>query len=593
MVRCLPQRLAAWPALLLTAVTTLAGCAGAVRPDVTATPPLPPNPETTGSPIAADDGNLPAPRPVEDAVEMLIALSNAHFTAGRRELDDGHMLAAKAEFNLAVDVLIESPYGGRIEPRIREHFDRLVDRISTFELKALAEGDGFTEQPYETATIDDLLAVSSTFGAPVAPPELKDIVDLDLKSVPHDIDIPANAKVLSYVELFQGRLHDFLGEGLARGDQYLPMIQDVFKREGLPLDLAYVPLVESAFKTNALSRARAKGMWQFMARTGAENGLRTDWYLDERSDPAKATVAAARYLTTLGKLFDGDWPLALASYNGGPGRVQRAIARARSDDYWKLASSSRYLPRETREYVPMILAAIIIAKNPALYGFKVDALPTSTFDVVTLPRPVDLRLVAEWTDASIDDIQALNPELRRWTTPVRDTSYELKVPAGTANAVRVRLLETADQDLASLQWYTVRKGETLSTIARKLKVGRTDLAEANYLRTSSRLQVGQRLIVPYAATALLSARADRPAPAIVATARPTASEPALDARAATSASRVKTTYRVRRGDTLTSIARRFETTGTVADELEQAARRSHYGRRAPDRLQAGRLAPAP
>ena len=182
--------------------------------------------------------------------------------------------------------------------------------------------------------------------------------------------------MLAYIELFQGRLHDFIQEGMIRGGKYLPMIQSVFRAEGLPLDLAYVPLVESAFKPNALSRAKAKGVWQFMAGTGAENGLRRDWYIDERSDPEKATVAAAKYLQTLSKMFDGDWHLALASYNGGPGRMQRAIKRAGGvDDFWKLAAKAKLLPRETREYVPMILAAIVIARNPAQYGFDFEARP--------------------------------------------------------------------------------------------------------------------------------------------------------------------------------------------------------------------------
>ena len=194
-------------------------------------------------------------------------------------------------------MLLESPYGGRTEPRIREHFDRLVDRISTYEVKALAEGDGFTEKKYEPASIDELLAMSATLAPPLASPEVEEAVQND--PVVHDIPIPLNQRVLAFVQLFQGRLHDFIQEGLERGSKYLPMIQDVFRAEGLPLDLAYIPLVESAFKPNALSRAKAKGVWQFMRGTGVENGLRQDWYIDERSDPEKATVAAAKYLKTL------------------------------------------------------------------------------------------------------------------------------------------------------------------------------------------------------------------------------------------------------------------------------------------------------
>jgi len=495
-------------------------------------------------------------QPPEDPVLTLIASSDAHFKAGQKELEQGHVEAAKQEFNRAVDVLLESPYGARTEPRIREHFDRLVDRISTYEIRALATGDGFTEKKYEPASIDELLALSTTFGTPAAPKELKETVKSDLEQAQHDIPIPLNQRVLSYIELFQGRLHDFIEEGMRRGSKYLPMIQNVFRAEGLPLDLAYVPLVESAFKPNALSRAKAKGVWQFMTGTALENGLRRDWYIDERSDPEKATVAAAKYLGTLSRIFDGDWHLALASYNGGPGRLQRAMKRSRVNDFWKLAATPKVLPRETREYVPMILAAIVIARNPAQYGFDFESEEALAFEKVTLPRPVDLRRVAEWTDSSIDEIQALNPELRRWTTPVRDTQYELKVPAGTAETVAAKLLDAQAADLASLKFYTVKQGDTLALIARKLKVSKADLAEANYLRATARVAAGQKLMVPHEATVLMAATADRPVPATEA--RKTVAESGQLAQS-TESNRVKVSYQVKRGDTLASIARVYKT----------------------------------
>jgi membrane-bound lytic murein transglycosylase D len=227
---------------------------------------------------AVPEATAPAPEiqaaPVEDPVLALIATSDRHFKAGQKELEQGHVEAAKQEFNRAVDVLLESPYGARTEPRIREHFDRLVDRISTYEVRALATGDGFTEKKYEPASIDELLALSTTFGAQSVAPETKNAVQSDLLNAVHDIPIPLNQRVLSYIELFQGRLHDFIEEGMKRGSKYLPMIQSVFRAEGLPMDLAYVPLVESAFKPNALSRVKAKGVWQFMTGTALENGLR-------------------------------------------------------------------------------------------------------------------------------------------------------------------------------------------------------------------------------------------------------------------------------------------------------------------------------
>ena len=370
--------------------------------------------------------------------------------------------------------------------------------------------------------------------------------------------IPFNRKVLSYIELFQGRLHDFIQEGLTRGSKYLPMIQNVFRAEGLPLDLAYIPLIESAFKTNALSRAKAKGVWQFMRGTGIENGLRHDWYIDERSDPEKATIAAAKYLSTLSKMFDGDWHLALASYNGGPGRVQRAMKRGRLSDFWTLSAKANLLPRETREYVPMILAAVVIARNPAQYGFEFAPEPPTPYHVVTLPGPVDLRRIAEWIDTSIDEIQTLNPELRRWTTPVKDRAYTLKVPVGVADIVTARLEGADTTDLTSLKWYTVRKGETLATIARNLHVSRTDLAEANYLRIASRVATGQKLMVPHEATVLMAALPERPVP--VAESRAIGTSAVVPASASPDSERVKIMYKVKRGDTLGSIARAFKTT---------------------------------
>jgi membrane-bound lytic murein transglycosylase D len=508
--------------------------------------------------------------PPQDPVLTLIDASNDHFQSGQRHLEQGHFDAAKVEFDRAIDMLLESSYGARTEHRIREHFDRLVDRISAYEIKALAEGDGFTEKKYEAASIDQLLAETTTFGPPPAPPELTETVASDLETSAHDIPIPLNQRVLAYIELFQGRLHDFIEEGMIRGGKYLPMIQSVFRAEGLPLDLAYVPLVESAFKPNALSRARAKGVWQFMVGTGAENGLRRDWYIDERSDPEKATVAAAKYLQTLGKMFDGDWHLALASYNGGPGRLQKAIKRAGGvDDFWKLSAKGKLLPRETREYVPMILAAIVIAKNPAQYGFDFEPDAAPEYDKVMLTKPVDLRRVAEWADTTIDEIQALNPELRRWTTPVRDAQYELKVPSGTADQVSAQLTDASAVELASLNWYTAKRGETLALIAKKLKVGKSDLAEANYLSVKARIATGQKLMVPREVTELMAARViateetarvakPEKTPA-VAVARRTVPETGTLARSA-GPNRIKVIYSVKRGDTLASIARLFKTT---------------------------------
>jgi membrane-bound lytic murein transglycosylase D len=522
----------------------ISGCASGTAQKVAQVAPATPAP----APAAA-----PAPTPAQDAYLGLIARSNQHFETGQHELAVGHLERARQEFDRALDTLLESPDGARANSRVREHFDRLVDRISVLEQQALATGDGFTETRTEPASIDQLLAIE-TFDT--TPPQLAtaEAVAADLESTRHDVPIPTNDRVLRWVEVFQGRLREFLGEGLSRGAQYLPMIQSVFRAEGLPLDLAYVPLIESAFKPTALSRAKARGVWQFMRGTAIENGLAADWYIDERADPQKATAAAAKYLKTLYGMF-GDWHLAMASYNGGPGRMQRAMKRSGKDDFWDLTTTTRYLPRETRDYVPMILAAIIIAKNPAQYGFEILPQTATPTETVNLPAAVDLRRVAEWAGVAVDDIQLLNPELRRWTTPVREGSYGLKVPAGSASRIQEGLQAAAPSQLNALQWHTVKSGESLATIARKLGVSRNDLAEANYVKITSKVRPGQRLVVPRMPTAALlaqSSAADAPAAAVSVIVDEADDTPAA-------------IYKVRAGDTLYAIARRH---GTTIEQLK-------------------------
>ncbi len=542
---------------LTAAICALGLFSAACAAKIPATAVLLPTPGAVTSPASA----APAPpsQPQPDPVADLIAVSTRHFENGQRELQLGHLVMAKAAFNKALEVLLESPYGARTEPTIRVHFDRMVERISAYEVTALAQGDGFAEQKAEPASIDDLLALS-TFDPPVPTRETQDAVAADLRAITHDIDIPLNAKVLSFVQLFSGRLKSFLEEGLSRGAQYLPMVQEVFRAEGLPLDLAYVPLVESAFKPSALSRAKARGIWQFMRGTGLENGLKHDWYIDERADAEKSTRAAAKYLKTLNRMFKGDWHLALASYNGGPGRVQRAVKRSGRTDFWQLTATTKYLPRETRDYVPLILAAVIVARNPAQYGLNIQPVETPSFETVTLPDAVDLRHVAEWIDSPVQTLQALNPELRRWTTPVRAKDYELKVPQGTADVVREQLALNEPAGLASLNWHTVRKGETILSISKKLKVSRADLAEANYLSAKSKVAAGQRLIIPRAPALLLASRTETPAPPVTESRSVDVVVASNVAPQAAKTEQAKLSYRVKRGDTLFSIARLYRTT---------------------------------
>jgi len=533
------------PRLLVVALTgCLVGCGSHARPIVA--PPPPP----TALPVTAFTG--PVGRQVQlipDAIAAIIGRVEREFAAGEAEQQAGRLVAARERFDAAVDMLLAQPDGVRAEPRLSAEFELLLDRISALDLQALREADGFAETPSAPAAIDELLS-AATFERPAPAMTTEETVAADLQRTAHDVNIPVNDRVLSFIELFQGRLHEFMESGLERSQRYMPMIQRVFQSEGLPLDLAYVPLVESAFKPNALSRVSARGMWQFMLGTAQEHGLEQNWFIDERSDPEKATRAAAQYLKTLRDFFDGDWNLALASYNAGPGRIQRAVSRAKTDDYWRLTSSSKYLPRETRDYVPMIMAAIVIARNPQLYGFEVSAVDPLSYERVTVPNALDLKIIAEWIGTSVDELRELNPELRRTTTPMAD--HELKVPVGTAATITSRL-SAGDVPFVRFNIHTVKRGETLASIARKYKVTQNELRAANDLSSRTRVRSNQELMIP-----------TRTSPAL-----PTMSASRSAVTAAPSRPSGAVTYRVQRGDTLLSIARRFDTTVGLIKELNQ------------------------
>jgi membrane-bound lytic murein transglycosylase D len=243
--------------------------------------------------------------------------------------------------------------------------------------------------------------------------------------------------------------------------------------------------------------------------------------------------------------------------------VKRALTRSRKNDFWQLSATTRYLPRETRDYVPMILAAVIIAKNPAQYGFEIVPMQPTLSETVTVPPALDLRRVAEWAGVPMDDIQSLNPEFRRWTTPIRPGEYTIKVPQGTADKVREGLAAAGPSQLNAMQTHTVKRGETLATIAKKLQVSRADLAEANYLKTTSRVAVGARLIIPRMPSAALLARAS--AGELETTAEAIAVDLLKETTPLATPVTPRRTYQVRRGDTLSAIARK---TGTTIAQLK-------------------------
>jgi membrane-bound lytic murein transglycosylase D len=358
-------------------------------------------------------------------------------------------------------------------------------------MQALKQGDGFTQQASEPAPID--VANDVTF--PVDP-NVKAKAEAELKGTRSDLPLMLNDYVASYINYFSSRGKGYLENGLVRAGRYEPMIRRVLKEEGVPQDLIYLAQAESGFHPLALSRAGARGMWQFMAGRGSGYGLARNWWVDERQDPEKATRAAARHLKDLYNQF-GDWYLAMAAYNSGPGNVQQAVKRTGYADFWELYKRN-VLPAETKNYVPIILAVTIMAKNPTQYGLEnLQPDPPLQYETVKVDYPVDMRLVAECVDASVSTIQDLNPALLRMTTP-KEGTYDLKVPTGTAERFQQAIAAIPRDKRVWWRYHKVGDGETLSEIARQYRTTSASIAEVNNIDRNDGLMVGSRLVIPIA-----------------------------------------------------------------------------------------------
>ena len=517
-----------------------------------------------GKPTARTAAPAP-PSAAEDPISRLITVADAHLQSGVAESRAGHLKGAREEFDRALDTYLEAAGGALSHPRLAEAYRRTLEAIQVHELEALAAGDGFTETPPEPASIDDLADLSVS--AASASPEARQVAEEALRGETNDLPITLNDAVLACIDLYQGTLREWFEAALERGGRYLPRIREVFKAEGIPQDLAYVALVESAFKTNALSRAKAKGLWQFIPQTGRRFGLNQDWWVDERSNPEKSTRAAAQYLKFLYEMFQ-DWNLALAAYNAGENRVARGLDRYNVNDYWQL-SQAYGLARETRNYVPMIHAAILVAKAPEKYGFEIDPEPVLRFDTVPVKGAVDLRLVAECAGTDVQRVQLLNPELRRLATPAGRT-FTVKVPVGSGDGTGTCLASVPAEKRVAFRTHVVSRGQTFASLAKKYGSSPREIAEANNLSLGRPLSRGAELIIPIRPQAVSRAsvarNAEGPRPEAPRTAEASAergpSEPApvQPASAPTPEGRVRIAYQVQQGDTLTAIASRFKTT---------------------------------
>jgi membrane-bound lytic murein transglycosylase D len=388
--------------------------------------------------------------------------------------------------------------------------------------------------------------------------ELK-IPDYDLPE--SDIPLTINSKVEYFINFFQTTGRSWFGKWLSRSERYLPMMKEVLKREGLPEDLVYLAMIESGFSTHAQSRASAVGPWQFIAGTGKRYSLRIDPWIDERRDPLKSTTAAAMYLKELYSIFNKDWYLAAAGYNAGENKILRAISMYESHDFWQLTRGD-YLKRETKDYVPKLLGAAIIAKEPAKYGFAdVAYLPPIEFDTVVIPTRTDLEVVAKAIDVPYETIKELNPELKRWCTPPDYPNYELKIPKGKKAVFHREFAKIPDDQRYAEKAVSVRyraaKGDTLQSIAQRFGVSQEEIISLNNLKRSGRLR-GKVLRLLVKGEPRQTEVAARQAEKIVAS-------PVVAPEKKKVAKAVTHYYTVRRGDTLKSVARRFKvSTGIIA-----------------------------
>jgi membrane-bound lytic murein transglycosylase D len=460
-------------------------------------------------------------------VQELINKAEASYRSGVENYRAGHLDAARLDFDSAVDLMLTSGMDIKTDPQLSDEFDQLLSAVNSLEMAALKQGNGFSPV-LEAAPLD--AADEVTFPADAA---LTAKLAAELKTTQSDFPLVVNDYVAGFISYFTNSPagHAHLVRSLERAGKYKEMIAKDLRDQGLPQDLIYLAVAESGFQPQAMNaHSGAGGMWQFMPFQGAY-GLTHNGYFDERFDPEKSSIAYAKYMKTLYNQF-GDWYLAMAAYNWGPGNVQRSVMRTGYADFWELYRRN-VLPAATKNYVPGIIAAIIMAKNPSQYGLDrlvPDAEVVS--DTVTVDYAIDLRLVADVTGASLPEIVALNPSLLRMTTP-RDMSFDLHIPVGTHDVFTERLKDIPEEKRGSWRFHVVRSGETLDEIATALHAHTGDIAEANGLTVGADLENGDELVIPVASAA--------------ASARP--------AR-----------YTVRRGDTLVTVADRF---GVSVEDLRR------------------------
>jgi membrane-bound lytic murein transglycosylase D len=423
-------------------------------------------------------------------VAELVAAVDKEYQAGQASAQADDIQAARASFERAMSLLTGSKLDLDSDPRLRQEYNQVLAAENNLNAATSTQTENPPAQQSEPAPIDEMNEAT-----PAVDPNVKAKAEAEILATHSDLPLMLTDPVAGFINYFSNRGHDQMERSLIRGGRYQDMIQRILKEEGVPQDLIYLALAESGFHPLALSRAGARGMWQFMGLRAKGYGLKRNPWIDERQDPEKATRAAARHLKDLYNEF-GDWYLAMAAYNSGPGAVQQAVKRTGYADFWELYKRN-VLPRETRNYVPIILAATIMGKNRAQYGLGGLALdPPAAYDTVRLDYPVDLRLVSQCVDAPLSTLQDLNPSLLRWTTP-QGGSFDLHLPEGTADKYSAAI-ETIPRDMRVWwRYHRVTPGDTIASLARAYRTTPQAILSANQL-DGGELTADSKLIIPIA-----------------------------------------------------------------------------------------------
>jgi membrane-bound lytic murein transglycosylase D len=491
--------------------------------------------EAPQNPASSDASTAAAPAPASDPVGELIARVEKEYQAGLANHQAGKTDDAKQNFDNALNALLGSNLDVRSDERLQKEFERVVAGVNELypggtdtepgqEAAQDQDQDKDAQQKSEPAPIDETNGV-----APTADAGTKAKAEAEIKHTRSDLPLMMTDQVAGYISYFSGRGRGVFERAFARSGRYHDMIVATLKDEGVPQDLIYLAQAESGFHPLAVSRVGARGIWQFMGSRARGYGLTHSMYVDDRQDPEKSTRAAARHLKDLYNQF-GDWYLAMAAYNSGPGRVQAAVKRTGYADFWELYQRN-VLPKETRNYVPIILAMTIVSKNLSQYGFDdVSMESPAKFDTVTINYPVDLRLVAECVNSTPSELQDLNPSLLRLTTP-REGKFDLHIPIGTSEQYEAAIGNVPADMRLWWRYHTVQSGDTLAALARNYHTTAKSISEANHL-DSTQLEADARLVIPVAP----------------------GKHPQSDT--ATYARRI-TRYKVRRGDTVETVAENF------------------------------------